>query len=57
MRVEKYQQLHQFYVIPTILYTYDHLLNGWLSIDIIWGKWGISIIWCDQNKNYERRHF
>jgi hypothetical protein len=56
MRIEKYQQLHQFYITPTILYTYDHLLNGWLSIDIIWGKWGISIIWSDKNKNYERRY-
>ena len=45
MRIERYEQIYQFYIIPVIIYTYDKHLFGWYSIDIVWGKWGLSFIW------------
>jgi hypothetical protein len=45
MRIERYEQLYEFFITPTIKYTYDKSLFGWYSLDFIWGRWGFSIIW------------
>jgi len=41
----KYKVGHQFYIVPTIQITYDKRLNGKYSIDLLWGRWGISMAW------------
>jgi len=35
--------VYQYYIIPTIKVTYDKILNGNKSIDLIWLKWALSI--------------
>jgi hypothetical protein len=33
----------QYYIIPTIKFTYDPTLYGYRNIEIWWLKWGIEI--------------
>ena len=33
---------YQVYLIPTIKFTYDKVLNGYNSLEFIWWKWGIE---------------
>ena len=42
-RIQRFQVAYQFYVIPTIKFTYDKMLHGYRDIQIIWGRWGIEI--------------
>jgi len=45
MKIELYTILDQLYLIPTIKTTYARSLNGYYSIDLVWIKWGISLMW------------
>ena len=45
MKIERYPQAYEFFVIPCIKFTYDKTLYGFYCIDFIWGKWGFSIWW------------
>ncbi len=38
-----YNILSQFYIIPTIKITHNKYLYGYYSIDLVWGKWGLSL--------------
>ena len=42
-KIQRFQVAYQFYVIPTIKFTYDKMLHGYRDIQIIWGRWGIEI--------------
>ena len=42
-RGEMFDVWGQFYIVPTIKITYDKKLYGHYCLDVIWGKWGISI--------------
>ena len=43
VRGEKYDVYGQIYIIPTIKVTHDKLLYGYYTIDLVWGKWGLSL--------------
>jgi hypothetical protein len=45
MTIEFYTVVDQFYILPTTKCTYKKTLFGFYSIELIWGKWGISIQW------------
>ncbi len=45
MKIERYEQLYEFFITPTIKYTYDKLLFGHYCVDVIWGRWGFSVSW------------
>jgi len=45
VKIERYEQCYEFFITPTIKYTYDKQLFGWYCVDVIWGKWGLSFIW------------
>lgn len=45
MKIERYEQLYEFFITPTIKYTYDKLLFGNYCVDVIWGRWGFSVSW------------
>jgi len=45
MRIERYEQVGELFLTPTIKYTYDKMLFGFYCVDVIWGKWGFSIQW------------
>ena len=42
---EFYTITSQFYVIPTIKVTYDKTLYGYYTLDLVWLKGGLSLIW------------
>jgi hypothetical protein len=42
MKIQTYTYYNMWYVIPAIAITYE--TKYYLSIDMIWGKWGISIV-------------
>ena len=42
-RIQRFQVTYQFYVIPTIKFTYDKMLHGYRDIQVIWGRWGVEI--------------
>lgn len=42
---EKYEVLDQMYLIPTLKITHNRGLNGYYAIDLVWIKWGISLMW------------
>jgi hypothetical protein len=43
--VERYEVVDQIYLIPTIKITHSRTLNGFYTLDFIWIKWGISLMW------------
>jgi hypothetical protein len=45
MKVQFNTVAYQFYLIPTIKVTNVKLLFGYYSIEFIWLKWGVAIIW------------
>ena len=45
MKIERYRQLYEVFVTPTIKYTYDKALFGWYCVDFIWIRWGFSVSW------------
>jgi len=45
MKIERYTQAYEFFIIPCIKCTYDKNLFGFYCVDFIWGKWGFSITW------------
>jgi hypothetical protein len=45
MKIERYEQLYEFFITPTIKYTYDKLLFGHCCVDVIWGRWGFTVSW------------
>jgi hypothetical protein len=45
MKIERYKQLYEFFITPTIKYTYDKLLFGHYCVNVIWGSWGFSVSW------------
>ncbi len=45
MKIERYTQAYEFFILPCIKFTYDKNLFGFYCIDVIWGKWGFSIQW------------
>jgi len=45
MKIELYEVCDQLYLIPTIKTTYSRTLNGFYSIDLVWLKWGLTLMW------------
>ena len=45
MKIQSSNVAYQFYLIPTIKVTNVKLLFGYYSIEFIWLKWGVTIIW------------
>ena len=45
MKIERYEQLYEFFITPTIKYTYDKSLFGHYCVDVIWLRWGFSVSW------------
>ena len=43
VRGEKYDVYGQVYILPTIKVTHDKNLYGYYTIDLVWGKWGLSL--------------
>jgi hypothetical protein len=42
MKIQSYTHYNMWHVIPALSITYEK--NHYLSVDMIWGKWGISLI-------------
>lgn len=45
MKTEIYSISDQMYLIPSIKITYSRFLNGYYTIDLLWVKWGFSLMW------------
>jgi hypothetical protein len=45
MKIERYTQAYEFFITPTIKYTYDKMLFGFKCVDFIWGRKGFSVSW------------
>lgn len=45
MKIELYSVVDQTCLIPTIKTTYSRTLNGHYTIDLVWLKWGITLMW------------
>jgi hypothetical protein len=45
MKIERYTQSYEFFVLPCIKFTHNKILFGFYCVDFIWGKWGFSIWW------------
>ena len=43
MRIERYEQIGELFLTPTIKYTYDKMLFGFYCVDSIWLRWGFSL--------------
>jgi len=43
MKIDRYTQVGQFLIIPTIKITFDRFLNGYYEVIFTWGSWGISL--------------
>jgi hypothetical protein len=48
MRVQIYRHYNVWHITPTIAMTYEK--RHYTSIDVIWLKWGVSVIINDVNK-------
>jgi|LauGreDrversion4_2_1035121.scaffolds.fasta_scaffold909304_1 hypothetical protein len=48
MRVQTFRHYNMCYIIPTIAITYEK--KYYTSIDIVWLKWGVSVIVNDVDK-------
>lgn len=44
MKIATMTQWHQIYLIPTIRITHDKFLYGFYNIEFWWLKWGVEII-------------
>ena len=44
MKTELYSVVDQIYLIPTIKTTYSRTLNGYYSIDLVWLRWGVTLM-------------
>jgi hypothetical protein len=42
---KRYEQLYEFFITPTIKYTYDKSLFGHYCVDVIWLRWGFTVSW------------
>ena len=45
MEIELYLVGNQIYLIPAVKITYSKSLNGYYTIDLLWFKWGLSLMW------------
>jgi hypothetical protein len=45
MKIQSSNVAYQFYLLPTIKITNVKLLFGYYSIEFIWLKWGVAIMW------------
>lgn len=45
MKTEIYLVSDQIYLIPALKITYSKSLNGYYTIDLLWLKWGLSLMW------------
>lgn len=53
MKLEFFNVAYQVYLIPTIKITHDQDLNGWYEVQLIWLKWGLSLMF--NEKRYEKQ--
>lgn len=44
MKIERYTQVGQFLILPTIKVTFDKRLNGYYELILAWGSCGITIM-------------
>jgi hypothetical protein len=44
MKIERYEQVGELFITPTIKFIYDKRLLGYCSVDFIWFRWGFSVI-------------
>jgi hypothetical protein len=45
MKIERYEQIGELFITPTIKYLYEPKLIGYRSVDFIWGRKGFSVSW------------
>ena len=45
MKIERYEQVWEAFLIPTIKFVYTTDLLGHYSLDFVWLRWGFSISW------------
>ena len=45
MRIERYEQVGEAFIIPTIKYIFDKKLLGYRSLDFVWFRKGFSLSW------------
>ena len=43
MKIERYEQVGEAFILPTIKYTYDKMLFGFYCVDFVWLRWGFSL--------------
>jgi hypothetical protein len=43
MKIERYEQVGELFITPTVKYTYDKMLFGFYCVDFIWLRWGFSL--------------
>ena len=43
MKIERYEQIGELFITPTIKYLYEPKLIGYRSVDFIWLRWGFSL--------------
>ena len=44
MKIERYEQVGELFITPTIKFIYDKRLLGYRSVDFVWFRWGFSVI-------------
>jgi superfamily II DNA or RNA helicase len=45
MKIERYEQVGEAFILPTIKYIFDKKLLGYCSLDFVWLRWGFSLSW------------
>ena len=51
MKLEFFNSWSQIYLIPTVKITHDRLLNGFHEVQLIWLKWGVSLMFNEKGNN------
>jgi len=51
MKLEFFNIWSQIYLIPTVKITHDRLLNGFHEVQLIWLKWGVSLMFNEKGNN------
>ena len=45
MKIERYEQVGEAFILPTIKYIFDKKLLGYCSLDFVWLRKGFSVSW------------
>jgi hypothetical protein len=45
MKIERYEQVGELFLTPTIKYVFDKSLFGFYCVDFVLLRWGFSVSW------------